>query len=263
MFTVVKEVWQRRELLAILVGRNLKIRYKNSALGFLWSLLGPILMILIYAVFARILRFSDGIPHYVQFLVVGLVAWQFHVMCLNDSLHAIMGNVSLVKKTRFPRIILPLATVLANLVNFLLTGVVVVLYLLLARITPGNLGLLPLTILTQIALCLGAGLIIATVNVFFRDTEHVLGAATLAWFFLTPVFYPLEFQMRVLPPHAQWLAFLNPMNGIVCAYRAALMKDEALWAPGGTQASFAVAWAILLLGIWIFGRFQARFGDEL
>lgn len=262
MFRLLRDIYARRELLLILISRNLKIRYKNSALGFFWSLLAPVLMILIYAIFAHILRFSAGKPHYLEFLVVGLIVWQFVTMCVQDSLHAIMGNVSLVKKTAFPRIILPLSTLLANLVNFLLTGVVLVAYLLIMRAHFSLLVWLPGVLLTQCALCLGLGLIIAALNVFFRDTEHILGTVTLAWFFLTPIFYSIDLQWTAIPPNWQWATFLNPMTGIVCAYRRILISEPLPVIPG-VGLSFVVAWLTLVLGVVVFQRCQARFGDEL
>lgn len=261
MFRLFRDIYARRELLLILVGRNLKIRYKSSALGFFWSLLGPLFMILIYSVFARILRFNAGNPHYLEFLVVGLIAWQFLSMCLHDGLYAIMGNVSLVKKTAFPRIILPLSMVTANFANFLLTGVVLVIYLLFAGMTFAHLWWLPGVILTQCALCLGLSLIISAANVFFRDTEHILGVGMLAWFFLTPVFYSIDLQWTKLPERWQWAMFLNPMAGLVTAYRSIFVSEQVLIP--GIGLSFAVAWIVLFAGVAVFQGCQSRFGDEL
>jgi ABC-2 type transport system permease protein len=266
MLGVLKEVWQRRELLWILVVRNLKLRYKHSALGFFWSLLSPLLLILIYAVFAAILRFNQGRPFYLQFLVIGIVVWQFLSMCLNDSLYAVMGNVNLVKKTAFPRIILPLAMVLANLLNFLLTWIVLFAYLIYAGMPFEHLWVLPLVLGAQTVLSLGLALILSSMNVFFRDTEHILGIGTLAWFFLTPIFYPVQMQLEFLPQKLQWLAFLNPMSGIVWGYRRIIMAGKLpdtvvpLWYTG---VSAAVCGVMLVVGFWLFQRLQTRFGDEL
>ncbi|MBN2301363.1 MAG: ABC transporter permease [Lentisphaerae bacterium] len=266
MFRLLKEIYQRRELLLILIARNLKVRYKNSALGFFWTLLGPLFMILIYATFASILKWDSGQPNYLQFLIVGLVVWQFLLMCLNDSLHAVVGNSNLVKRTVFPRIILPLSTVTANLVNFLLTLCVLTAYLLLTRIQMHNLGFLPVVLLTQFALCLGMALIIATANVFLRDTEHILSIVTLAWFFLSPIFYSMDLQLGQLSKISvwsmHWIAFINPMSGLLCAYRALFMSDNSV-AVNHMLISFAVSWVLLLIGIVVFQRFQMKFGDEL
>jgi len=266
MITTIKEVWLRRELLWILVVRNLKLRYKHSALGFFWSLLSPLLLILIYAVFAVILRFNDGRPNYLQFLVIGIVIWQFLSMCLNDSLYAIMGNTNLVKKTSFPRIILPLAMVVANLINFLLTWVVLFAYLILVKMPFQHLELLLLVLLVQTTLCLGMALLLSSVNVFFRDTEHILGVGTLAWFFMTPIFYPIEMQLKFLPDQHEWLAFLNPMSGIIWGYRRLLMGENMpdVAVPLSYLAVSAVVCFVMLgIGLATFNKLQMRFGDEL
>jgi len=256
------EIWSRRELLWILIVRNLKIRYKNSALGFFWSLLTPLVMILIYAVFAKILRFNDGQAWYLQMLVSGIVIWQFLSMCLNDSLNAVAGNSNLVKKTSFPRIILPLSTVLANLINFLLTLVVLGLYLLFVGLRPTHLWLLPFILLLNTALCLGLAMVISSANVYFRDTEHIIGVSTLAWFFLTPIFYEVGRQLQFMPDGMQWMIYLNPMTGIVSAYRFVFMSI-----PTASQCDIAisagVSLAVLVIGVCVFQKAQKSFGDVL
>ncbi len=254
------EIWHRRELVALLVSRNLKLRYKNSALGFFWSLLGPLFLILIYAIFLGVMRFQID----VRVLVTGIIVWQFLAMCLGDSLHAIVGNANLVTKAAFPRIILPLAMVKANLVNFLLSLAVVLIYLVVAKASFGAWYLLPPVILTQFALCLGVALIFSASNVFFRDTEHIISVVMLAWFFMTPVIYPMAIVMENpnLPAWVSSAYFLNPMTGIVTTYRMALLSTPN---PGAHLLclSFAVAWGILFAGVAIFQKAQVLFGDEL
>jgi len=250
----------RRELLEMLVARNLKIRYKNSALGFLWSLLAPLFLILIYAVFLRVLRFNVDL----RLLVTGIVAWQFLALCLGDSLGAIVGNANLVTKAAFPRIVLPLSTVGANLVNFVLSFVVVMVYLLIAGAPFPAVWLLPFAVLTQFALCLGVSMLVSCANVFFRDTEHLVSVIMLAWFFLTPVIYPVDLVMGNTAFPAWWKAlyFVNPMTGIVTVYRMALVGvpnpgTMLLW------VSCASAWMILVVGVTVFREHDWRFGDEL
>ena len=273
MLKSLSQIWLRRELLWILVARNIKIRYKNSVLGFFWSLLSPLLLILIYACFAAILRFNEGRPSYLQFLVIGIIVWQFLSMCLNDSLYAIMGSSNLVKKTAFPRMILPLAMVLANLANFMLTWIVLFLYLLISGMHFQYLLLLPVVLLAQTALCLGLALCLSACNVFFRDTEHILGVGTLAWFFMTPIFYPTQMQLKFLPESGAWVAFLNPMTGIMRAYRLLLMSGDLHGVAGELAVipvptsflwiSAAVCVAVLGIGFAVFQKLQFRFGDEL
>lgn len=258
-----KEIfWKHRELLWMLTVRNLRIRYKSSFLGFVWSLLTPLLMILIYAIFARILRFNTGSPHYLQFLIVGIIVWQFLSTCVNDSLHSIAGHSNLIKKVYFPRVILPVSMVTANAINYLLMLAVLMVYLLLCGMSFTALWMLPGIIVVHSALCLGLSFLIGTANVYFRDTQHILGVGMLAWFFLTPIFYPLSFQTQQMPSDMQWALFLNPMTGIVSAYRMMLIPGETLWATGWMVSSI-VACAIFMVGGLVFRASESHFADEL
>ncbi|MFC1452283.1 ABC transporter permease [Verrucomicrobiota bacterium] len=247
-----------RDLLITLVVRNLKIRYKNSALGFFWTLLGPVFMIAIYAVFLRVMRF----PIYLPALVTGIIAWQFLATCMGDSLHAIVGNANLVTKSAFPRIALPLSMVVANLVNFLLSTVVLFGYLLVVRASFGALYCLPLVMICQFALCLGASLLLSCCNVFFRDTEHILSTIMLAWFFLTPVIYPIALVTEAFPDWVHRLFFVNPMTGIMTWYRMVLLSAPS---PGWDfiLLSLLSAWLVLLVGLVVFRKVEPGIADEL
>jgi ABC-2 type transport system permease protein len=183
-------------------------------------------------------------------------------MCLNDSLGAVAGNSNLVKKTAFPRIILPLSTVAANLINFMLTLVVLTIYLLAMGLRPTHLYGLPVVILTHGALCLGLALIISAANVYFRDTEHIIGVSTLAWFFLTPIFYYVTKQLSFMPDHLKWMVYLNPMTGTVAAYRFIFMSIPTS-SLGDLGVSAAVCWVVLLIGVIVFQKAQKSFADVL
>lgn len=258
MISLFKDIISRRELLLMLAARNLKIRYKSSALGFFWSLLGPLFLIVLYAVFLGVLKIQMPLP----VLVSGIIVWQFLAMSLGDSLGAIVGNANLVTKAAFPRIILPVSMVGANLVNFLLSCVVLAVYLCVCRVDVGALYWLPVALLSQLALCLGLALILSTSNVFFRDTEHILSVLLLAWFFMSPVIYDATWFMGRFPEWVHGLFFANPMAGILTLYRAALLSAPV---PAGwlIPRSLAMAWLLLAAGIVIFQRAQVRFGDEL
>ena len=254
-------VLARRELLATLVDRNLKIRYKGSALGFLWSLLTPGFFILIYAVFAKILRFSDGNQHYLQFLVSGIIIWQFTASCLNDSLFSIVGNSNLVKKVFFPRILLPLSTTLADAVNFLLTFVVLIIYLLLSGAWDAHaIWLVVPALLMQMLLCTGLCCLCGVSNVFFRDTQHIVSIISQAWFFMSPVFYDVQMQLSIIDKWGlpAWLIYLNPMTGILSAYRMAFMGKPIV--PGG-MLPIAVSGAVCIV-VFFFGLLAMRSGDK-
>lgn len=259
MQALLKDIYAHRELLSILVWRNIKIRYKGSAIGFFWTLLNPIFLIIIYGIFLRFLKVQ--IP--LEILVSGIIVWNFFDMCLSDALYTIIGNTNLIKKTAFPRAILPLSMVIANLINFLLSLIVLgAFFAARGAISPSYLPLLPILILTQTALCLGLGLIVCSLNVFFRDVEHLLGVLKLAWFFLTPVIYPVEFIFPSLPPLLQKLAFLNPMFGLVTAQRTAWLGSDII-APDLVLVSIVVSWAALFIGIVYFQRTENRFADVL
>lgn len=260
------------ELISILVERNLKIRYKGSVLGFFWSLLTPGLTILMYAVFAKILKFNGGQANYLQFLVCGILVWQFTAGTLNDSLYAIAGNANLVKKVYFPRIILPITTVFANGVNFLLTVIPLLIYLAATHsLDLSNAIWLVPAVGFHLLLCMGIAAFVSTANVFFRDTQHMVGIGQLAWFFLTPVFYDVSMQMGVFPEKSilnPGIVFLNPMTGILSFYRRGLMNTDLL--PAATAISPAWLWlspalcvVVFLLGLFTLNRGNRGFGDVL
>lgn len=252
------DIAKRRELVLILIERNLKIRYKSSFLGFFWSLLSPLFLIGIYSLFLGVLKFPIHLPT----LVTGIIAWQFLAMCMGDSLYSIVGNANLVTKAAFPRVILPLSMVGANAVNFLFSFIVLSIYLVVVGAAFGGVWWLPGIMLTQAALCLGMAMMVGAANVFFRDTEHVISVIMLAWFFLSPVIYEPEMIMEGFPRWAQVAFFLNPMSGILTAYRAALLSPPAVdgWL---VAMSFGVAWLLFAVGVLVFRAVEPRFGDEL
>lgn len=264
---IFQDIWTHRELVTILVQRNIKIRYKGSILGFFWSLASPVFFILLYGFFLKMV--ARGFVFDLQILVTGIIIWQFISLTANDSLSAIVGNANLVKKTAFPRIILPLATVLANLVNFMMSGLVLLAYLVIvhAPVQWSALVWLPAVILTQAALCMGLAALLSALNVFFRDIEHLLGHVVMAWFFLTPILYPLSLPAELirakLPAFALPLYFLNPMAGVITAYRRILLGAPSEVPAWFIALSFAVAWAVLFAGVFVFQKTQSRFGDEL
>ncbi len=260
MIRLIQSVAARRELLGILVVRTLKIRYKDSALGFLWTMLGPVFLIVIYGIFLRLMRFSLSLP----VLVTGIFVWQYLAMCLGDAAHAVIGNANLVKRASFPRVLLPLSMTLANLINFLLSLLVVGAVLVFQRVHPGPLWLLPVALVFQFILCLGMSCLLSALNVFFRDVQQVTGVLTMAWFFLTPVLYMLG-EVTHAADGRPWLLpvyFLNPMAGILTLYRTALLNHplpEAAWLAESLIVAVAIGW----FGILVFQRLQARFADEL
>ena len=264
---VFQTILERRELLANLTARELKIRYRGSVLGFLWSILIPLFMALIYVVFLHLLG-GRGVP--LADIIIGVFAWQFTVQCVNSGLGSITGNVNLVKKVYFPRLILPLAATLANLVNYLLSllvqfPLVAVLLVLSGGSFHAGLAALPLVLLFQLLFNLGLALLMAALNVHFRDTQHLVGVLLTAWFFVSPVMYNLDMVAAHAAkyPWLQDLFMINPVAVIVTGYRACIMPGEAV--PWGWPVAAAAGLSLLFLaGAYVlFQRMQKEFADLL
>ncbi|RLC89803.1 MAG: ABC transporter permease [Chloroflexi bacterium] len=263
-----RELWQYRELIRNLVVRDLKVRYKSSIFGIAWSWLNPLLMMVVYTIFFTVFLPND-IPHYPVLLLSGLLPWNFFNDSVFQATASIVGNAHLIKKVYFPREVLPISTVLSNLVNFL---VALPVFFALVFVSGAPLTwwalLLPITILIQVAFTIGLTLFLTTLNVFFRDTQIILGVIMLAWFFLTPVFYPIEIvpqEKTVLGVtfNAQlWLRRLNPMASIIASYRDLLYRG----APTGLDfllRTAVTALAVLVVGYLVFLRYSPRFGEEV
>jgi len=265
-----RELWHYRELIHNLVVRDLKVRYRSSVLGIAWSWLNPLLMMVVYTVVFTILRGGDeSIPHYPVLLLCGLLPWNFFNDSVLQATGSIVGNAHLIKKVYFPREVLPISIVLSNLVNFLIA---LPIFFILALVSGAPLTwwalLLPFTILLQVAFTVGLALFLSTLNVFYRDTQHILSVVMLAWFFLTPVFYPIkavpqDCNVLGIPFDAQlWLRRLNPMASLVASYRDLLCRG----APTGLDFLSRTAVTVLIVfivGYLVFLRYSPRFGEEV
>ena len=283
----VREIWAYRELLGSLVTKELKVKYKNSFLGFLWSLLRPLCLLMIYwLVLGKFLR--SNIPDYAFYLFAGLVAWDLFGSTVNAATGSIVNNAGLIKKVYFPREILPLATVGAGLVHFALQLLVMFGLLLLLRYDffGVNLLLVPLAIVALVAFLISVSLLVAAANVFLRDVQHLVEVLMLFWFWLTPIVYPINFafevfgKREVLGIRLSSIYMLNPMANVAVTFQRGIYKrlvaDDG---PGGPvkvlyQASFgtyvgrlAVVTAFSVALIWLaqrlFARVQGNFAQEL
>lgn len=260
-----RELLAYADLLQNLVVRDLKVRYRGSVLGFAWALLNPLLMMGVFTLVFQVLAKTDPIERYPFFLLSALVPWLFTQHALTTAMRSVTSNALLIKKVYFPRELLPLSAVLASFVNFVLAYVVFWLVAL-----PFGVGVtrtmlaVPLVMLLHLVFVLGLGLVLATVNVFFRDTEHIVEVGLLAWFFLTPIFYA----MSIVPNQTvlgldihRWVFMLNPMATLVTDYRYAFM-----WGfPPIRHTLVTIVTALTLLGVgwWMFRRLASRFAEEL
>src|SRR5438105_4467824 len=215
VFGRVGDVWRYRELLVGLVRKELKVKYKNSVLGFFWSMLNPALTLAVfYVVFQIFLK--SGIPVFAIYLLSGVLAWNLFATALPGATTAVVVNAPLVKKVAFPREVLALASVGAALVHFFLQSIVLVLALLIFRY-PASLHfslLIVPALLTLLLFVAALGILLSAVNVYLRDTQHLLELALLAWFWMTPIVYQYRLVADRLHERA-WLMFLNPLTAVV------------------------------------------------
>jgi len=262
------ELVQYRELLYNLVIRDLKVRYKKSVLGIAWSLLNPLFMMLVFTVVFTVMQPSK-IERFPLFVLCALLPWDFFRSSVTRATDSIVGNAHLIKKVYFPREALPLSVVLSSLVNFLLALVVLfgMMALFQGPFTPWLLYL-PLLIVTQIIFSVGIALILCTVNVFYRDMQHIIEVLMLAWFFVTPVFW----DHTILPETARFLGvlwpvrrltfILNPMASLISAYRDILYfgRNIDFYFLSRTVVTALI---FLVVGYWVFARYSKVFGEEV
>jgi lipopolysaccharide transport system permease protein len=246
------------DLLAVLVGRDIKLRYKRSFLGLAWSLLNPLAQFLVLNfVFSTVLPLN--IADYTPFLFTGLLAWNWFSTSLLLATNAIVENRDLIRRPGFPPAVLPLIAVVSNLIHFLLALPILAVFLLVSG-EPPRLSVLwlPAIIAVQFLLSLSLSYFLATIQVTFRDTQYLLSVALLLGFYLTPVFYSLA----TVPARYHLAYQLNPMVHLLDAYRAALLGEGNL--PLGALAVISLAAALLLLvGYRVFMRASYHFAEEL
>jgi ABC-type polysaccharide/polyol phosphate export permease len=256
-----QEVYKYREAVRHLVARDLKVRYSNSALGVVWSLFAPLLMTLVYSVVFTFFV-PQGIPKFPVFLLAGLLPWTFFTASVAGATGIITGNGHLINRVYFPREVLPVANLLANAVNFGIALALLFGFVLVFRVRLGaTLVWLPVIIAVQAVLTLGLGLFLAAVNVYLRDVQQVVDVALLAWFFLTPIIYRLE--DTPLSAAAQMLVqVVNPMAGLVTAYRAVLYAGQApdMAVLGIVAAKAALVFAV---GALVFRRLSPAFAEAV
>jgi lipopolysaccharide transport system permease protein len=253
-----KELFDYRELLYFLTWREIKVRYKQTAIGAVWALLQPLLTMLIFTVFfGRLAKVpSDGIPYSV-FTLTALVPWTFFANGLTLSSNSLVQNANLVKKVYFPRLTIPISAVMSGIIDFALSFVLLVGFMAIKGYLPSARVLwLPLFLLLALITCLGVGLWLAALNVEYRDIRYTVPFLTQIWMFATPVAYPSSLL------HDPWrtLYGLNPMVGVVEGFRWALLGSGN--APGPLlAASSAAAVLILITGAFYFRRMEKNFAD--
>jgi ABC-type polysaccharide/polyol phosphate export permease len=260
------DVLRYRDLFANLFRRDFQARYKGSALGVLWSLANPLLLMAIYVVvFSVLLRVGGDIPNYALYVLTGLAPWIFFSTSLQMAARSMLDNANLIRKTRFPRQLVPLSSVATQLVTFaVMLAVLLVLNMALIPEVRSTAWLaVPLAALF-VPLAGGLAVAVSAANVLFRDVEHLVSAVLLPWFFLTPVLYSFETLPRVEEHETlvEVLRWANPLTPSIEALRAPLWAGE--WPAAGDVIYLAVAAAVsLAFGAWVFSRADDRIAVEL
>lgn len=258
MGSIFKEIYAYRELYKNMVKRNLRTRYKASFFGFLWTFLNPLLQLVVYSlVFSTIMRM--GIKNYSMFLFVVLLPWIFFASTTQEAANLIVSNSNIIKKVYFPREILPLASASAGLINMGLSFLIAFIALLLYHI-PITLSIiaLPLVMGIEFIFTLGVSLLIAAVNVYFRDVEHIWGILMMGWFYLTPIVFPIN----LIPAKYMKYLFFNPMVTLTEAYRDILYYGVFPYLPGlGILTLLSVL--VLVFGYLIFKRLSKGFAEQV
>lgn len=252
-----KNIHTHRDLLLAWTSRTIRARYQQSILGGLWAILQPAARALVFTyIFTQFIPIETSVP-YVVFSYTAMVPWTLFATSLTDMVDSLVSNMNLVTKIYFPREILPMAALLARMLDFFIAGGVLIglmLYYQMPILTFGWLYL-PLILAIQLALSLGLGLASAALNVFYRDVKHLFIFGVQLWFYATPIIYPVT---RV-PEHLHSIYFLNPMAGVIEAYRAVLLEQQL---PGSSLFTSAVmALVILVVGYLFFKSVEFKFAD--
>jgi lipopolysaccharide transport system permease protein len=253
-----KELWEYRELLYFLTWRDIKVRYKQTALGAAWAVIQPVFMMLVFSLFfGRLAKVpSDGIP-YPIFTFCALLPWQLFAHSLTESSNSLVANERLITKVYFPRLVVPIAAVLGGLVDFAIAFVILLGMMVYYEIVPGLAALaLPGLVLFAMLTALAVGLWLSALNVQYRDVRYTINFLIQFWLFATPVAYPSS----IVPAAWRPLYGLNPMAGVVEGFRWAMLGKAE---PPGTMlwVSVAVVLALLVGGLYYFRSMEQQFAD--
>lgn len=255
---VFKNLYNYRELLKTSVKKEIRGKYKNSFLGVLWSFLNPLLQILVYAiVFPLILKNNE--KNYVIFLCCGLIPWTFFSTAITRAAFTMIENGNIIKKVYFPREILPISIVTSEAINFLISTLIIIAFVLVYGVGLTSFILYyPIIFIVQYILILGLSFIVSSITVYVRDLQHLIGVALQLLFYATPIVY----NVNTIPENFKWILNLNPMTYVINAYRDIFYNQVA----PDIKALLMVAvimMAICVIGYMIFNKLQKGFAEEL
>lgn len=255
---VFKKIYNYRELLKTNVKKEIRGRYKNSILGVMWSFLNPLLQLAVYSIIFGALL-SGGDPTYPIYICVALIPWTYFTTAITQSAFTIIGNGDIIKKVYFPREILPISVVTSGAVNFVISTIIILAFVIFAGVgLSWHLLLYPFVLLVQYVLLLGISFIVSSITVYFRDLEHIIGIVLLAAFYGTPIVYKLE----QLPANLQIIMKLNPMTHIINGYRDIFYYHQM---PNMKILGILLGISLVLtiIGYFVFKKLQKGFAEQL
>ena len=253
-----------RGLIQSLVARELKARYRGSVLGFCWSFINPLLLLAIYSfIFTTIMpNRVEGVQPYALFMLCGILPWTWFAASLTEASGSLIAGGNLIKKVLFPAEVLPIVSVLANMVHFFLALPIVILFLILYRHPPDawDLAWFPVVVLVQLIFTTGIGLALAALTVHFRDIRDILANVLMLWFFATPIIYPW---FRPNVQQFKWLFNLNPFTHLAVSYQEILFFEGPIGHWRWLLALGAASVLLFIGGYWLFDRLRDSFAEAV
>ena len=260
-FPNLKEIWNSKDLLYFLIKRDLKVRFQQTAIGILWIVLQPIIQMLIfYLVLGILVKVPTGDIPYPIYYLSGFVVWQLFTQIVNSSAFSLLGNINIIVKTYFPRLTLPLSTTIGALIDFLISFCLLELLLYIGGYAINTrYALIPVLLILTLLYSFGIGLIFGALMVVFRDTKNLLAFILQIWMFLTPILYPIS----LVPEKYQILFYINPLTGLIEAFRWVFLQTDSLPTHTYFIVSFCVALICLFVGLVSFRAMENRIADVM
>ena len=257
---IFKDLYNYRELLKTSVKKDIGGKYKHSFLGVLWSFINPLLQILVYAlIFPLVMKNGGSYKDYTVFMVCGLIPWAYFTTVINRASFIMIENGNILKKVYFPRSILPLSLVTSETINFLVSCIIILVFIVIKGFGISKFILFfPLVLLIQYVLLLGIALIFSAVTVYMRDIQHFIGVVLQLLFYATPIVYSID----TIPDNFRWILKWNPMTYIIEGYRA-IFYNQTMPDLKSLGVLGIISIIILIVGYLLFNKLQKRFAEEL
>ena len=260
-FPDIKGIWEYRDLLFFLVLSNLKTRFKQTFIGVFWIVLQPIIqMAIFYIVLGVLVKVPTGDVPYHVFYLSGFVVWQVFNQIVNSSAHSLVGNIGIITKTYFPRLVLPLSSTIGVVIDFMISFAVLIFFLQISGYSINSrYVLLPLLLLITLIFSMGVGLLFGAFMVVFRDIRNLLSFVLQIWMFISPIIYPVS----IVPDRYKFLVYLNPLTGLIGAYRWVVLRMDTLPSLSNLALSSLVAVVLWIVGMIAFRSMETHLVDVL